>query len=275
MKSKIVFTKKILLILCLCLLAAICIGCAEKLDTSIKVRSSSTADYTISVGMDDEMLNALADMSETTTDDIIQTQKDGGYTYTTETIDGVLFHVFTKSGTKAKFSKIENELKELGYTNVCMKKDYFYATYTASDLTTDDSNMTTTDGFDYSDFKYYQKISVQLNSKVKRTNGKINSANKRCVTWTHNNHEKSKNFYASTSATKKNARIRNLRNGKTYKIGKAGKKIKIANASYAARIQLNGKTIKNGKVIKKAGTYTLSIWNKSGKFSTIKFTITK
>ncbi|MGN0395624.1 MAG: hypothetical protein ACI4EF_09680 [Coprococcus sp.] len=268
--------KKILLIICLLTFATICTGCGQKVDNTIKVTSSNTANYKFSAGVDDEMMNAIATMSETSVSDIISQFKKEGYKYKKETKNGITYHVFSKSGKNAKFSKIEKELESMGYTNVCLKKDYFFATYdanTANGSEDIDINELINSVGAGSDYHFYQTFTIQLNGKVRNTNGRISKSNNRCVTWTYKNYKKSKNFYASTSSTKKTATVRNIKNGKTYKIGKNGKIIKISNASSAARITLNGKKIKNGSIIKKKGSYTLTIWSKSGKCRTTRFKI--
>lgn len=62
---------------------------------------------------------------------------------------------------------------------------------------------------------------------------------------------------------------------KTYKVS-SGKKITFKDAtSGAKKATLNGKTIKSGKVVKKAGKYTLVITDKAGNKKTVKFTIKK
>lgn len=274
--------KKMFMVMCLLAFTALCTGCGAKVKTDVKIRSSSTADYTISFGIDDEMLQAISTMSEVSEKELIDEMTKEGIKYSTEISGGITYHVFTMSEKKVKLSKIEDMLEEMGYTNVCLKKDYFFASYKPqnSPATTEDidelmKEFAKETGLDASDFHCYQTISIQLKGTIKNTNGKVSKSNKKCVTWTQKNFNKARNFYASTSSTKKTATVKNIKNGKTYKIGKKGKTIKIANASSAARIRLNGKTIKNGKIIKKAGKYRLTIWSKTGKCKTTTFKITK
>lgn len=62
---------------------------------------------------------------------------------------------------------------------------------------------------------------------------------------------------------------------KTYKTSK-GKKITFKDAtSGVSKATLNGKKIKSGKLVKKAGKYTLVIFDKAGNKTTVKFTIKK
>jgi len=62
---------------------------------------------------------------------------------------------------------------------------------------------------------------------------------------------------------------------KTYKISKS-KKITFKDAtSGVKKATLNGKTVKSGKLITKAGKYTLIITDKAGNQKTVKFTIKK
>ena len=61
---------------------------------------------------------------------------------------------------------------------------------------------------------------------------------------------------------------------KTYKKTSAGKKITFKDAtSGVKKATLNGKKIKNGKVVKKAGKYTLVVYDKAGNKRTVKFRI--
>lgn len=63
---------------------------------------------------------------------------------------------------------------------------------------------------------------------------------------------------------------------KTYKKTSKGKKITFKDAtSGIQKATLNGKKIKNGKVVKKAGQYTLVIYDKAGNKKTVKFKIKK
>lgn len=274
--------KKMFMVMCLLAFTALCTGCGQKIRTDIKIRSSSTADYTLSMGIDDEMLQAIAAMGEVSEKELIDEMTKDGLKYSTEISGGTTYHIFTMSAKKVKLSEIEDMLEEMGYTNVCLKKDYFFASYNPKNIPVAMEDIdelmkefAKETGLDASDFHYYQTISIQLKGTIKNTNGKVSKSNKKCVTWTQKNFNKARNFYASTSSTKKTATVKNIKNGKTYKIGKKGKAIKIANASSAARIRLNGKTIKNGKIIKKAGKYRLTIWSKTGKCKTTTFKITK
>ncbi len=277
--------KKLFLSVCILVFAVLCTGCGAKTNSTIKVRSSSTADYSFSVGLDDEMVRAFASTANVSKKELISEFKSEGAKYAVKKENGVTYHVFTFSKKKAKFSEIEKVLESMGYTNVCIKKDYFFATYNAGDKSAGNNSAIATDdflkeisketGMDTSNFHYYQTFSIQLNGNIKRTNGKINKNNKKCVTWTYKNYNKSKNFYASTSSVKKRATVKNIKNGKKYKLGKKGYILKIANASNAARITLNGKKVKNGTAIKKSGRYTLTIWSKNGQCRTVKFDIVK
>ncbi len=61
---------------------------------------------------------------------------------------------------------------------------------------------------------------------------------------------------------------------KTYKKTTKGKKITFKDAtSGIKKATLNGKKIKNGKVVKKAGKYTLVVYDKAGNKKTVKFKI--
>ncbi|MBR4020183.1 MAG: hypothetical protein IKI99_02620, partial [Firmicutes bacterium] len=61
---------------------------------------------------------------------------------------------------------------------------------------------------------------------------------------------------------------------KTYKKTSKGRKITFKDAtSGVKKATLNGKKIKNGKVVKKAGKYTLTIYDKAGNKKVVKFRI--
>ena len=61
--------KHLLLALCVCIFGLMMTGCASETTTTIKVKSATKADFSIQVGYDDELLSAIATMSETTTED--------------------------------------------------------------------------------------------------------------------------------------------------------------------------------------------------------------
>ncbi len=56
-------------------------GCGEALTTDVKITSATKANCTIQVGFDDELLSAIAEMSGTTTKDLIKEMKASGATY--------------------------------------------------------------------------------------------------------------------------------------------------------------------------------------------------
>ena len=61
---------------------------------------------------------------------------------------------------------------------------------------------------------------------------------------------------------------------KTYKKTSSGRKITFKDATSGVKTAtLNGKTIKSGKIVKKAGSYTLVITDKAGNKRTVKFKI--
>lgn len=67
--------------------------------------------------------------------------------------------------------------------------------------------------------------------------------------------------------------VTGVKNGKTYKKTVT---IKFSDATSGVKsAKLNGKTIKSGKKVKSAGTYTLVVTDKAGNKSTVKFTIKK
>jgi hypothetical protein len=269
-KSKL---KKLFLLMCICVFAFVLSGCAERISTDVTVKSSKKASYSISMGLDDDLLSGLASTTQTTTKEIIKEYKAEGYTYSKKTIDGVKYHMFTKSGKNVKFSKVETELTDAGLLNVCLTEDYFYAAYdpqgaTASALS---SLMAATDDTltDLTGISVYMDVSVKFNSKIKTTNGKLSKESKK-ASWTIKNADKKKTFYASTKKAKDTAKTTSVKNSKTYKTGKV---ISVSHPSSLAKMTLDGKQIKNKTAVKKKGTHTLTIWSRNGKVQTVSFII--
>lgn len=110
--------KHLLLALCVCIFGLMMTGCASETTTTIKVKSATKADFSIQVGYDDELLSAIATMSETTTEDLIKELKGSGAVYAKKTINGITYHTFTASAKNAKMTDIEKLLEEAGYTNL-------------------------------------------------------------------------------------------------------------------------------------------------------------
>lgn len=271
--------KHLLLALCVCIFGLMMTGCASETTTTIKVKSATKADFSIQVGYDDELLSAIATMSETTTEDLIKELKGSGAVYAKKTINGITYHTFTASAKNAKMTDIEKLLEEAGYTNVCLTKDFFYATFdpdnaaknmsSIAGLTSKAAELQANNNYDLSNIQFFMKTSVTMKSKIKTTNGKLSNKSK-TVKWTIKDASKKKNLYASTAKTTKTAKTTAVKNNKSYK---AGKKITVSNSKSLVKIKLDGKAVKKNTVVKKKGTHTLTIWSKNGKVQNVTFTI--
>jgi hypothetical protein len=277
MEMKLSKIKKLLLLMCISVFVFVLTGCSETINTNIKIKSSGKANCTLELGLDDELLQAYASVAETTTTDIINQLKAEGFTYSKKTSDGIEYNMFSATEKNAKLSDIETILTTMGYTNVCLTKNYFYATYdpsTSAGTSTLASIMSqsaelSANSYDDAQISVYIKISLQFNSKVKTTNGKLSSGSKK-VKWTIKDPTSKTNFYASTSKVKKTAKTTSVKNNKSYK---AGKKIKVSNPSSLVRMTLDGKKIKNNTSVKTKGSHTLTIWSKNGKVQNVTFKI--
>ena len=202
-----------------------------------------------------------------------------GAVYAKKTINGITYHTFTASAKNAKMTDIEKLLEESGYTNVCLTKDFFYATFDPDNaaknmsciagLTSKAAKLQANDDYDISDFQFFMNTSVTMKSKIKTTNGKLSNKSK-AVKWTIKDASKKKNLYASTAKTTKTAKTTAVKNNKSYK---AGKKITVSNSKSLVKMKLDGKAVKKNTVVKKKGTHTLTIWSKNGKVQNVTFTI--
>ena len=130
--------KHVLLALCVCIFGLMT-GCGSAINTTVKLTSATKATCTIEQGYDDEMLNGLASMSEMTKKELINELKGSGAKYSKKKIDGVTYHMFSMTVKNKKLSDIEDLLSSAGYTNVCLTKNFFYATL---DPSTAGSNLT-------------------------------------------------------------------------------------------------------------------------------------
>ena len=275
--------KYLLLTLCVCIFGLMMTGCASETTTTIKVKSATKADFSIQVGYDDELLSTIAAMRETTTKELIKELKSelkgSDAVYAKKTINGITYHTFTASAKNIKMTDVEMLLETSGYTNVCLTKDFFYATFdpdqvannlsSIAGLNSKVAELQANDDYDISDFQFFMKTSVTMKSKVKTTNGKLSNKSK-TVKWTIKDASKKKNIYASTAKTTKTAKATAVKNNKSYK---AGKKITVSNSKSLVKMKLDGKAVKKNTVVKKKGTHTLTIWSKNGKVQNVTFTI--
>lgn len=271
--------KHLLLTLCVCIFGLMMTGCASETTTTIKVKSATKADFSLQVGYDDELLSAIASMGDTTTEEIIKELKASGAVYAKKTINGITYHTFTASAKNAKMTDIEKLLEEAGYSNVCLTKDFFYATFdpdnaannlsSIAGLSSKAAELQANDNYDLSNIQFFMKTSVTMKSKIKTTNGKLSNKSK-TVKWTIKDASKKKNIYASTAKTTKTAKTTAVKNNKSYK---AGKKITVSNSKSLVKMKLDSKAVKKNTVVKKKGTHTLTIWSKNGKVQNVTFTI--
>ena len=212
-------------------------------------------------------------------EDLIKELKGSGAVYAKKTINGITYHTFTASAKNAKMTDIEKLLEEAGYTNVCLTKDFFYATFDPDNaaknmsciagLTSKAAELQANDNYDLSNIQFFMKTNVTMKSKIKTTNGKLSNKSK-TVKWTIKDASKKKNLYASTAKTTKTAKTTAVKNNKSYK---AGKKITVSNSKSLVKMKLDGKAVKKNTVVKKKGTHTLTIWSKNGKVQNVIFTI--
>lgn len=269
-------SKKIIwLLLCVMIVSIFATGCGVVQDNKIKVISTNRANLSMSIGMDDETLEAYAELLEITGDEFISRVKENGATYSTQRIDGVKYHMFTDTQNGLRLSEIEDVLEEMGYENVCLTRDYFHARYVASEVDIDemlgdDPDLTSEQIRQLKNMTYIQSFSVQLKDRVRTTNGKIDKSNNKLVTWTYKSSDKSKNFYATTSPTTKTARTESVKNNRTYK---TSVKILVSNSYNIVRMTLDGKVIKSGKIVNTKGHHELIIWSKDGKCQRVGFTV--
>ena len=200
--------------------------------------------------------------------ELINELKGSGAKYSKKKIDGVTYHMFSMTVKNKKLSDIEDLLSSAGYTNVCLTKNFFYATL---DPSTAGSNLTIAKLADAAQLQkndltdslsFYMNVKVSFKNKVKTTNGKLSNKSK-TVSWTIRDASKKKNFYASTSKVTKTAKTTAVKNNK----------ITVSNSKSLVKMKLDGKVVKKNAVIKKKGTHTLTIWSKNGKVQNVTFTI--
>lgn len=180
--------------------------------------------------------------------------------------------------------------KEIVFTNGKLSKDKKTVTF---DLSPKSIENATSDFYAYTkdakdiitlgnvDGKYAtgKKVEISTPDKIKKitVNGKKISKNYfstkkdgkyEVVVTTKNSKLNQTVIKDSTAPT-----VKGVKNGETYKKTVT---IKFSDATSGIKsAKLNGKTIKSGKKVKSAGTYTLVVTDKAGNKSTIKFTIKK
>ena len=116
------------------------------------------------------------------------------------------------------------------------------------------------------------KMNVSLPKKITTTNGKL-SKDKKTASWNLLD-QKEEYLYAYTSdyVDKTSPKITGVKNNGTYN---KAVKVSYKDASAIASATLDGKKIKSGKKVTKAGKHTVVVKDVFGNKSTVKFTIKK
>lgn len=110
-------------------LGVVMTGCGEALTTDVKITSTTKANCTIQVGFDERHAFCNCRNVRYDTKDLIKEMKASGATYSKKKLNGVKYHMFSSSIKNAKLSDVEALLEESGYIDVCITKNYFYATF--------------------------------------------------------------------------------------------------------------------------------------------------
>lgn len=263
--------KHLLLTMCIFVFGFALTGCGIATTTSVKITSATKASCTVSIGFDDEALNALAQNMDSSKTELIKEMKKSGAKYTKKKLDGIYYNIFYSTIHNKNLSDIEKLLSEAGYTNVCVSPKYFFATLDPKSAQKGSSygsgssiNLT-----DMDDISFYMSMKITFKSKVNFTNGTVSKDGK-TVSWVIKDAEKVTRLCASTTKVNKTARSKSVVNGKTYK---PGKKLTVSNPKSLAKMKLDGKAVKPGKAVLKKGTHKLIIWSKDGKVQRVTFKI--
>ena len=259
--------KHLLLTMCIFVFGFALTGCGVATTTSVKISSATKASCTVSIGFDDEMIESMARLSNTTKQAIIKDAKKSGLKYSKKRINGTIYHMFISTIKNSSFKDIEDNLNSTsGFSNVCISKNYFFATFNPSALTVSKSGLSD-EAMDLSSF--YLNMKITFKSKVNFTNGTVSKDGK-TVSWIIKDADKATRLCASTTKVNKTARSKSVVNGKTYK---HGKKLTVSNPKSLAKMKLDGKAVKPGKAVLKKGTHKLIIWSKDGKVQRVTFRI--
>ena len=96
--------------------------------------------------------------------------------------------MFSTSIKNAKLSDVETLLEESGYIDVCITKNYFYATFDPDALSNGlassiaglaDKAAEIQAENDMPELSFYMKTTVSMKSKIKATNGKLSNGSKK------------------------------------------------------------------------------------------------
>lgn len=86
--------KHLLLTMCIFVFGFALTGCGVATTTSVKISSATKASCTVSIGFDDEMIESMASLSNTTKQAIIKDAKKSGLKYSKKRINGTIYHMF-------------------------------------------------------------------------------------------------------------------------------------------------------------------------------------
>lgn len=277
--------KRLLLTVILGILAVGFTGCSEATRANVSFTSENTAEYKFSQGVDQTTLAFLAEMDGKTVDELKQEYVQMGYEVADETIDNKDYLMLSMSGS-GTLAEVETAFAaNMGYDKVCLNQKMFYAYYDASGamMGGDEDMMTSAqkeaieqlagaDDMDGMNVNIRQEFSVTFAAPVVKTNGTVDPENPNRVTWVYTDSQKSKAFYAATAAASGTAKVTSVKNKKNYKKNVT---IKVSNAGSLAKLTLDGKTVKPGKVVKANGEHELICWSLDGKAQKLIFVVDK
>ena len=86
--------KHLLLTMCIFVFGFALTGCGIATTTSVKITSATKASCTVSIGFDDEALNALAQNMDSSKTELIKEMKKSGAKYTKKKLDGIYYNIF-------------------------------------------------------------------------------------------------------------------------------------------------------------------------------------
>ena len=235
-------------------------GCTTTLE--VKVNDKGVVTTTGEIMVSDEALDSFG-VGEQDKKDLL---KEG---YKLVTIDGKKYYQFKES------EKIDSKNMPEGFDKI---------TKNAFQMDADDAMDMGNEGLsdpELGDMSQYEdmmkeymdfKINVTLPKKITTTNGKL-SKDKKTATWDlFNLNEDSIYAYTSDYVDKASPKIKGVKNNGTYNKTVT---VRYEDASVIASATLDGKKIKSGKKVSKAGKHTVTVEDVFGNKSTVKFTIKK
>lgn len=260
-------------------------GCSEAIRTNVTFTSGNTAEYKFTQGVDEAGLTILAEVDGKTVDELKQEYVKMGYEVTEETIDNTAYTMISMSGS-GTLPEVEAAFAtNMGYDKVCLNEKMFYAYYDAdTSMMGGEENIYVSsqmaalsrrqgaDDMGDININIRQEFSVTFAAPVVKTNGSVDPANPNRVTWVYTNAKESKAFYATTAAAKGTAKVTSVKNKKSYKKNMT---LKVANVGSLAKLTLDGKAVKPGKVVKTNGEHELICWSLDGKVQKLNFFVDK